>query len=121
MRKPRFVASLLAVLIAGMTFSKASDAIADPELAPAIARGQALYFANCSLCHGATGDGITGVYPPLARSDWLAAHRSGAIRAVVNGLKEEIPVNGQTYQGQMPPAMLSDAEVADTLTFVVNS
>jgi nitrite reductase (NO-forming) len=64
------------------------------------------------MCHGATGDGVKGAFPPLAKSDWLAAHRSGAIRAVVNGLKEEITVNGEVYRGQMPPIMLNDEQVA---------
>lgn len=93
----------------------------DPELAASVARGQSLFFATCAICHGATGDGVKGSFPPLAKSDWLAAHRSGAIRAVVNGLKEEITVNGEVYRGQMPPQMLDDAQAADVLTFVVNS
>ncbi|MBL9199118.1 MAG: c-type cytochrome [Opitutaceae bacterium] len=98
---------------------RAADAAAD--LAAAMARGQSLYVAHCALCHGATGDGVGDTYPPLARSDWLARHRSGAIRAVVNGLKEEITVNGRTFRGQMPPVILDDAQVADVITFVVNS
>ena len=93
----------------------------DPELAASMARGQSLYLANCTICHGVNGDGVPGSFPPLAKSDWLAAHRSGAIRAVVSGLKEEITVNGQLYRGQMPPIMLDDPQVADVLTFVVNS
>lgn len=73
------------------------------------------------MCHGATGDGILGVYPPLAQSDWLAANREGAIAAVVSGLNKEIVVKGKTYRGQMPPVVLDDAQVADVLTFVLNS
>jgi mono/diheme cytochrome c family protein len=98
---------------------RAADAAAD--LAAAMARGQSLYLAHCALCHGATGDGVGEVYPPLASSDWLAQHRSGAIRAIVNGLKEEITVNGRVFRGQMPPVMLDDAEAADVMTFIVNS
>lgn len=93
----------------------------DSGLSATLERGRVLFGANCALCHGATGDGVKGMYPPLAGSDWLAKHRSGAIRAVVNGLKEEITVNGERYQGQMPPQMLDDAQVADVLTFVFNS
>ncbi len=96
-------------------------ASADPELAAAIERGQGLFLANCALCHGATGDGVKNLYPPLANSDWLRANRSGAIRAVVSGLNEEITVNGERFHGQMPPIMLDDAAAADVLTFVVNS
>jgi mono/diheme cytochrome c family protein len=120
MRIPPLAGSLLGLWPFAAGFVLAQDA-ADPELTAAIARGQAIYFASCSMCHGATGDGVKGAFPPLAQSDWLAAHRSGAIRAVVNGLKEEITVNGDVYRGQMPPIMLDDPQVADVLTFVVNS
>src|SRR5688572_33291632 len=118
MRLPRLFGSLIGsslVCIAGL----AADNVADADLAASITRGQALYFANCTMCHGATGDGVKGAFPPLAKSDWLAAHRSGAIRAIVNGLKEEITVNGQEYRGQMPAMMLDDGQVADVLNFVV--
>lgn len=117
MRLPRSFFPLIGVLFCATTRLAAADA----ELAAAVERGQALFAANCALCHGATGDGVANLYPPLAKSDWLAAHRSGAIRAIVNGLSEEITVNGQTFRGQMPPVMLDDAQAADVMTFVVNS
>src|SRR5688572_7990968 len=120
MRIPRFFGMLFELMLSAAASLLAQE-VADPELNAAITRGQAIYFASCAMCHGATGDGVKGAFPPLARSDWLAAHRSGAIRAVVNGLKEEITVNGDVYRGQMPPVMLDDPQVADVLTFVVNS
>jgi mono/diheme cytochrome c family protein len=112
---------VLAGVLPVATLAFAAENASDPALAESIARGQLLYFANCSMCHGATGDGVKGAFPPLTNSDWLGAHRSGAIRALVSGLKEEITVNGQVYRGQMPPIMLDDAQAADVLTFVVNS
>lgn len=118
MRIPTLRVMLSLALLASALRLRAAD---DAELAPAIERGRVLFGANCALCHGATGDGVKGLYPPLAGSDWLAQHRSGAIRAVINGLKEDIVVNGQPFQGQMPPIMLDDAQAADVLTFVVNS
>jgi mono/diheme cytochrome c family protein len=84
-------------------------------------RGRALFIANCSICHGVTGDGVKGVYPPLVKSDYVTTNRTGAIRAPLAGLKDEIVVNGVTYRGQMPPIMLEDAQAADVLTFVFNS
>jgi mono/diheme cytochrome c family protein len=119
MRLPTTYALRLGLLLAGSLSLRAASP--DPELTASIERGQKLFLANCSICHGVNGDGVPGTYPPLAKSDWLARHRSGAIRAVVNGLKEEITVNGHLYRGQMPPIMLEDAQVADVLTFVVNS
>jgi mono/diheme cytochrome c family protein len=103
------------VFTAAVSFASAAD---DTE---SIARGQPLYLANCSMCHGATGDGIKEVYPPLAKSDWVATNRQAVVRAVVAGLGGDITVNGQRFRGQMPPVMLDDAQAADVLTFVLNS
>ena len=44
-----------------------------------------------------------------------------AIGVVVNGLAEEIEVNGIKYNGVMPGVRLSDEDVANVLTFVRNS
>src|SRR4051812_12437894 len=101
--------------------ARAADVAIDAETRAAVTRGQTLFVVNCSMCHHVTGIGAKGVYPPLAGSDWLKAHRPDAIRAVVSGLKDEIVVNGDTYRGQMPTIMLNDADVADTLTYVLNS
>jgi mono/diheme cytochrome c family protein len=119
MRLPRVSWLSFAIVFGCQVLSPASAA--DNVLSAAINRGQALYLANCTICHGATGDGVKGIYPPLAKSDWLAANQSGAIQAVVNGLKDEITVNGQTFRGQMPPIMLNDVQTAEVLTFVMNS
>lgn len=116
MRLPRtFFPALLLLLTA------VSARAAEADLAASRERGQALYFAHCVICHGVTGAGVPGIYPPLAGSDWLAANRTGAIRAVVAGLQDEITVNGRVYRGQMPPMMLDDAQAADVLTFVMNT
>jgi mono/diheme cytochrome c family protein len=98
----------------------ADDSAVRPS-AEQMARGQALFLANCSMCHHVTGIGGQGVYPPLAGSDWLKANRERAIRGIVSGLKDEITVNGTLYRGQMPAIMLDDADVATTLTYVLNS
>ena len=119
MRFPRLFVALTGALLSFAPPLAAADAAAD--LAAAMERGRALFAANCALCHGATGDGVANLYPPLAKSDWLAANRSGAIRAIVSGLSEEITVNGKNFIGQMPPVMLDDAPAADVVTFVVNS
>lgn len=104
----------------GLLFASLAGA-KDDALRAAVARGEMLYLANCTICHGVTGLGVPGTYPPLAGSDWLAANRAEAIRAVVAGLKDEIVVNGQAYAGQMPAIVLDDEQVADTLTYVFNT
>ena len=84
-------------------------------------RGQELYVRNCFACHQLDGSGVAGVFPPLAKSDYLAADVERSIRAVVQGLTGNIVVNGQTYSGLMPPIVLDDADVADVFTYVLNN
>ena len=40
-----------------------------------IAKGEAIYLANCSACHQPTGTGLAGAFPPLAGPDSAQGHR----------------------------------------------
>jgi nitrite reductase (NO-forming) len=84
--------------------------------------GAALYNGTCSVCHLGSGEGMAGVFPPLAKSDYLVADKGRAIGAVLNGLAGPIKVNGKDYNSVMPPmSQLADDEVANILTYVGNS
>src|SRR5262245_59612047 len=84
--------------------------------------GQALFAGTCSVCHQANGAGLPGVFPPLAKSDYLAADVQRGTRAVLHGLTGKVTVNGQEYNSVMPPMnQLNDDEVANIVTFVLNS
>lgn len=120
MRFPGF-SFALAWLGLVLTAQAESAAALPPDVTASVNRGRVFYAANCSICHQLTGRGTKGIYPPLAGSDWLAANRREAIRAVVGGLNQPITVNGQGYHGAMPAQVLTDAQVADTLTYVMNS
>ncbi|NQV74194.1 nitrite reductase, copper-containing [bacterium] len=91
------------------------------NMAERIEAGSRIFAANCAACHQPSGQGIAGVFPPLAGSDFLMADAARAIGVVVNGLSEEIEVNGVKYNGVMPGVRLSDEDVANVLTFVRNS
>jgi nitrite reductase (NO-forming)/hydroxylamine reductase len=88
-----------------------------------IALGKALFATNCSACHQAEGQGLQGAFPPLAGSDFLAQNGPMvAVNAILNGRSGPITVNGVEYNAVMPPlAYLSDSDVANVVTFVMNS
>lgn len=87
-----------------------------------IKAGGALYNGACSVCHQATGMGLEGVFPPLAKSDFLTTNKERAIGVVVNGLSGPVVVNGKSYNSVMPPmSQLADDEVANLLTYAGNS
>jgi nitrite reductase (NO-forming) len=87
-----------------------------------IKAGAALFAGTCSVCHQANGEGLAGVFPPLAKSDFLAPDHAKAIAVVLNGLSGPVKVNGKDYNSVMPPmSQLTDDEIANILTYVTNS
>ena len=87
-----------------------------------MAKGKTLFSNNCAACHQAEGQGLTGAFPPLAGSDKLKEGGMFVVNAVLNGLSGPITVNGVEYNAVMPAlAYLSDSDVADIVTFVMNS
>lgn len=79
----------------------------------------ALYQQYCSGCHQLDGKGVSGLYPPLAQTDWVTGDKERLIQTVLQGLSEPIQVNGITYDEQMPPyKFLSDEQLAEILTYI---
>ena len=84
----------------------------------AAADGERLYLDKCAMCHQPAGTGVPPVYPPLAESDWLASHRTQAIKALCEGLSGPLLVKGQPYDNMMPAQILDDEQAAAVLTYV---
>lgn len=110
--------SLLFVIpaLCGFTFS----ALAHAQEAAA---GQTVYMQVCFACHQPTGQGLPGMFPSLASSDWIRAPKPDRlIRIVLHGLTGPIKVNGQSFSTPaplMPPqSSLSDQQIADVLTYI---
>ncbi|HVS51567.1 MAG TPA: copper-containing nitrite reductase [Opitutaceae bacterium] len=86
-----------------------------------IERGKKVFLQSCFACHQADGKGLPAVFPPLAGSDFLKADRDRAIRIPVKGLSGPITVNGKPFNNLMPPQDFTDEQIADVLTYVMNS
>ncbi|WP_395742001.1 c-type cytochrome [Prosthecobacter sp.] len=95
--------------------------------AESLTRGQTVYMQVCFACHQPTGMGLPPMFPPLASSDWVAAKKPDRmIRMVLHGFTGPITVNGKPFTSPAPlmPAQggtLSDAQIADVLTYVRSS
>jgi nitrite reductase (NO-forming) len=87
-----------------------------------IKAGEVLFKGTCSVCHQESGQGIPDVFPPLAKSDLLMKDPQRAIHIALNGLSGPVTVNGKTFTSVMPPmSQLNDDEIANILTYVLNS
>jgi cytochrome c oxidase cbb3-type subunit 2 len=77
-------------------------------------KGLALFTAHCSACHQANGEGIAGVFPPLAANAVVNSEDATKhIRVVLDGVHGET-VGGVAYASPMPPFadVLDDADIA---------
>jgi mono/diheme cytochrome c family protein/glucose/arabinose dehydrogenase len=84
-----------------------------------VSPGQAIYESLCLNCHQASGQGLTGVYPPLAKSEWVAGKPEALIKLTIHGLAGPTKVLGKDYGlVPMPPMGLDDQQLADVLTYV---
>jgi mono/diheme cytochrome c family protein len=91
------------------------------DLKASVARGKEVYVSYCFSCHLEQGEGIEGIYPPLAKSDYLMADKKRSIQQIMNGVSGEIKVKGVTYNGEMTSFDLSDQELSDVLNYIRNS
>ncbi|MCJ8211153.1 cytochrome c [Mucilaginibacter sp. RS28] len=90
--------------------------------AATLANGQKVYGQSCITCHMVTGLGVPNMNPPLAGSPFVTGDKTKLIKIVLNGLSEDVEVNGQTYSNNMPSQdYLKDQDIADVLTYVRNN
>jgi cytochrome c551 len=83
--------------------------------------GQALYKLHCANCHQENGQGLAGLYPPIAGSDFLKKNKELILCSMRNGLKDTIMVNGKTYRQPMPAnTQLQALDVAEIATYIYN-
>ena len=93
-------------------------------------RGAAMYKSTCQPCHGADGNGVISLAPPLNNSEWVTGDKGKFIPIELFGLSGPIKINGKVYKspeinGDMPSIGqnkdFSDAEISQLLSFIRNS
>jgi len=85
------------------------------------ADGKLIYGSKCAACHQATGQGVAGVFPPLAGSEWVIGDEKVLSRILLHGINGEIDVRGTTYKGVMPAwKAMSDDELAAVMSYTRN-
>jgi nitrite reductase (NO-forming) len=108
--------------LAAVTHATAAAKAGTLTLEDQVKAGQQLFTGTCSVCHQASGQGLPGVFPPLAKSDLIANDPKRPISILLHGLSGKVVVNGQEYNSVMPPmSQLNDDEMANIITYVLNS
>jgi mono/diheme cytochrome c family protein len=116
----RAIAVYLKSLPGNKDDSRTDDRAGDDDT---MKRGAQLYVDNCDGCHLRDGSGEPNVFPPLRASSAIqAAKPETLIQVVLQGYAS--PATGPKPTGLAMPAFsdkLSDADIADVLTYIRNS
>ncbi len=91
------------------------------DLKASAERGKEIYLRNCISCHMEQGEGLEGIFPPLAKSDYMLADKKRAIQQTLYGVTGEMTVNGKSYNGEMNAFDLTDEQTSDLMNYVFNS
>jgi len=83
--------------------------------------GAEVYQSHCQNCHGANGEGLATLIPPLNDSLFLKSNKTSLACYLISGLKGTITINGKAFDDAMPANELSPMEIAQALTYVCNS
>jgi mono/diheme cytochrome c family protein len=106
-----------ALLKGGLTLAEEQA----PEPVDPMVLGKRVYN-NCQACHQADGLGVAGNYPPLDGSSWVIGRADVLAALLLHGLEGEITVEGEVYNGVMPPwSHLSDEQIASVMTYIRSS
>ena len=84
--------------------------------------GKMRYQVLCAACHQMNGQGLAGLAPPLAASEWVEGPHGRLSRIIMHGVGGEITAAGVTFNLEMPPlgSALDDQAIAEIMTYVRN-
>jgi len=99
----------------------------DESLQKTYPRGAMLFKTVCQTCHGADGDGIQSLAPPLNQSEIVTGDKHKVAAIVLFGLTGPVTVAGKQYKapeisGDMPGIgsndEFSDKDIAEVLSYI---
>ncbi|HTH82143.1 MAG TPA: cytochrome c [Mucilaginibacter sp.] len=83
--------------------------------------GNVIYQNKCQNCHGANGQGLSALIPPLTDSVYLKTNKTNLACYVKYGLKGEVKLAGKTFNDAMPANDMASVDIAEVLTYITNS
>lgn len=99
-------------------------------LAKKYPKGVAIYKSICQTCHGADGNGLQGLAPPLNKSEWVTGDKGLLATILVYGLSGPVQVKDKLYKApeimdEMPgignSKEFSDQDISEVMSFIRNA
>jgi len=112
---------IIGLLAAGIILVVSCQSEDQLEFSRYYSNGMLVYQIKCQNCHGAKGEGLQALIPPLTDSAYLKANKEALTCIVKFGLKGKINVAQKQFEGEMPAADVKNVEIAEVLTYITNS
>ncbi|HTD98036.1 MAG TPA: cytochrome c [Mucilaginibacter sp.] len=116
--KLRIIGAISAVIILFIVSCESEESL---EFKRYYSTGAVVYQTHCQNCHGAKGEGLSDLMPPLTDTAYLKNNKTALACLVKFGLKGKITINSKTYDDTMPVVELTNMEIAQVLTYIGNS
>jgi mono/diheme cytochrome c family protein len=112
---------IISLLLAGMALFVSCQSEDELEFNRYYSNGRVIYQNKCQNCHGAKGEGLQSLIPPLTDSVYLKINKTALACAVKYGLKGKLTISQKEFDGQMPANDATGIELAEVLTYINNS
>jgi len=116
--KFRIIAGISLLLLILVVSCQSEQSI---EFARYYSSGSLVYQSHCQNCHGASGEGLNALIPPLTDTVFIKNNVHLLPCLVKNGLRGKITINKREFAEKMPANDLAPIEIANVLTYVANS
>lgn len=104
------------------TVTKSPLKKAEADLPPYMAKGRKVYRQVCLTCHQANGGGVSGLNPPLAKTDNVLGDKNRMLEIIFKGSEAGLDENKSEYANVMQGyGMLGDEEIANVASYIRNS
>jgi len=86
------------------------------------ANGRDIYINRCQNCHGAKGEGLSKLSPPLTDTTFLKMNKHLLACLIKNGSNTTLTVHNVPYDGKMPdnPDM-AHIDIAQLIVYITNT
>jgi len=84
--------------------------------------GKMAYETHCQNCHGAKGEGLGLLIPPLTDTAFISTNLNSIAGMIKYGVSGEMTIHGKVYNGEMPAEThLSPVEITYIINYIGNS
>jgi len=112
------ILALLSLVLSSMFYScQTADKIQQDSY---YVNGRDLYIKHCQNCHGAKGEGLGELAPPLTDSVFMRQRKQQLACIIKNGYSTPVTVHGKVYEGKMPDFNLANIDLAQLIVYITN-